>query len=429
MQERLSDMSKTVSSSEIEDVLSSIRRLVAAEPAEEKPSETTDEDHESQRLVLTPAFRVSTQPVETAHVNQTPSEVMAVEPETDALTRSQDSDVFKWAQTIGGEEGLQADPKGDVAGEDETDGNGPDEVAVKVEPAPVAVERQVPPADLDADAEDDAVASTRAETPSEQDRVLDFSALGDEPIAEWQNNAVEGPGADAAYQPLSAKAAELEAAVDDQPSEFEPDGSEEDTHTPTELPEFIRANSLGQPMEGAAPAEDTGQAALQEVAVAPYRDDAAFPSESEVSEADEPQNGVSDDIRQVVQPVVTEAVLDDSEAALTIAEGDSPPANTEVDIAAVDLEVQAVGSTEPKPSDIDLLQTDQQADALDLDTRADEAPLSLTDVVADEDRLREMITEILREELHGPMGERMTQNVRKLVRREIHRVLAAKDFD
>ncbi|SHE35079.1 hypothetical protein SAMN05444339_101121 [Loktanella atrilutea] len=47
----------------------------------------------------------------------------------------------------------------------------------------------------------------------------------------------------------------------------------------------------------------------------------------------------------------------------------------------------------------------------------------------DEDTLREMVRQIVRDELQGKLGERITHNVRKLVRREIHRVLTTQDFD
>lgn len=43
--------------------------------------------------------------------------------------------------------------------------------------------------------------------------------------------------------------------------------------------------------------------------------------------------------------------------------------------------------------------------------------------------LRQMVVAILREELAGDMGERITRNVRKLVRREINRVLVSRDLD
>lgn len=47
----------------------------------------------------------------------------------------------------------------------------------------------------------------------------------------------------------------------------------------------------------------------------------------------------------------------------------------------------------------------------------------------DEDSLREIVADIVRQELQGSLGERITRNVRKLVRREIHRALAAHDMD
>jgi hypothetical protein len=52
------------------------------------------------------------------------------------------------------------------------------------------------------------------------------------------------------------------------------------------------------------------------------------------------------------------------------------------------------------------------------------APLSLDDAV-----LRDLVAGIIREELKGVLGERITRNVRKLVRREINRMLVSQDFD
>ncbi|MCR9158429.1 MAG: hypothetical protein NXH80_14400 [Rhodobacteraceae bacterium] len=47
----------------------------------------------------------------------------------------------------------------------------------------------------------------------------------------------------------------------------------------------------------------------------------------------------------------------------------------------------------------------------------------------DEETLRQMVGEIVRQELQGALGERITRNVRKLVRREIHRMLISQEFD
>lgn len=47
----------------------------------------------------------------------------------------------------------------------------------------------------------------------------------------------------------------------------------------------------------------------------------------------------------------------------------------------------------------------------------------------DEDTLREIIRDVIREELQGQMGERITRNIRKLVRAEIHRAMTLRDAE
>jgi hypothetical protein len=49
--------------------------------------------------------------------------------------------------------------------------------------------------------------------------------------------------------------------------------------------------------------------------------------------------------------------------------------------------------------------------------------------ILDEETLRRIIAEVVREELQGELGERITRNLRKLVRREIRLVLAADELD
>ena len=51
------------------------------------------------------------------------------------------------------------------------------------------------------------------------------------------------------------------------------------------------------------------------------------------------------------------------------------------------------------------------------------------DQVLDEEALRDLVAEIVRAELQGALGERITRNVRKLVRREIHRALTAQELE
>ena len=61
-----------------------------------------------------------------------------------------------------------------------------------------------------------------------------------------------------------------------------------------------------------------------------------------------------------------------------------------------------------------------------------ESKIELTDFdesVIDEAVLRDLVAEIVRQELTGEMGERITRNVRKLVRREIHRAMLTREFE
>lgn len=51
------------------------------------------------------------------------------------------------------------------------------------------------------------------------------------------------------------------------------------------------------------------------------------------------------------------------------------------------------------------------------------------DQLMDEEALRDLVAEIVRTELQGALGERITRNVRKLVRREIHRALTAQELE
>lgn len=47
----------------------------------------------------------------------------------------------------------------------------------------------------------------------------------------------------------------------------------------------------------------------------------------------------------------------------------------------------------------------------------------------DEETIREIVSEMVRAELQGDLGDRITRNVRKLVRREIHHALTTRDLD
>lgn len=98
----------------------------------------------------------------------------------------------------------------------------------------------------------------------------------------------------------------------------------------------------------------------------------------------------------------------------------------------VDASLQAATSAlEIDPSEFEL----PEDDALDAGRVAEQAVtdevlggISADETVMDEESLRELVADIVREELQGALGERITRNVRKLVRREIHRALAVQDL-
>ena len=73
-----------------------------------------------------------------------------------------------------------------------------------------------------------------------------------------------------------------------------------------------------------------------------------------------------------------------------------------------------------------------QAAAYAAADKGDESTSSIfreEDTILDEESLRELVAEIVRQELQGALGERITRNVRKLVRREIHRALTSHELE
>lgn len=96
---------------------------------------------------------------------------------------------------------------------------------------------------------------------------------------------------------------------------------------------------------------------------------------------------------------------------------------------------------EPEPTfrhtAMDDTDVDYGDDLLDADDDGMPIPDDLDESIAaylaggskmDEGALREMIVDVVRQELQGEMGERITRNVRKLVRREINNALSSKPF-
>ncbi len=129
-------------------------------------------------------------------------------------------------------------------------------------------------------------------------------------------------------------------------------------------------------------------------------------------------NDLEEDVDTAEASVEAELVEDDLDEAevddTTADQEDTPPED-----------IEASEKFEENESDL------AQAEAVEESAAEAQAqePLVLTESLMDEEALRELVSDIVREELQGALGERITRNVRKLVRREIQRALTAKELE
>lgn len=179
---------------------------------------------------------------------------------------------------------------------------------------------------------------------------------------------------------LEERIAELEEAVSRSHDDWEPDGSEYDSETSDTLT-FEPEDFSGDP--------DVPEADDETMAESEDDDDLDALS-------GEPESG-ADEIDLEMQ--------NDDEAA-----------------------VDAVDAVEA-PEEADPVQAEEQGEAATAADTEDGLYPDLEETILDEEALRELVAALVREELQGHVGERITRNVRRLVRREIQRAMALKDFD
>jgi len=183
---------------------------------------------------------------------------------------------------------------------------------------------------------------------------------------------------------LEATIAELDAAVTAQPDEWELDGSEVKTEVTWESAGFVSRAAL-------AAAED-------DTAVVPL----TLTEDTMITED-----------YDIVAVAADDLVADDT-------------------IETADVENIAFRRNAPTPTAVETIDHgDDLADiaAPSMDPDAELEKYLSGNPSIDEKLLHEMVQRVVREELQGHLGERITRNVRKLVRREIHRVLTSQDFD
>lgn len=132
--------------------------------------------------------------------------------------------------------------------------------------------------------------------------------------------------------------------------------------------------------------------------------------------------------------------VDDADAAPGV-EVNAEDADTDLESKLADIAAAAMAEA-PSDGEESAMAADPLDDAEAAETTDEDAvddlgdePWSFTfpeedeDGILDEATLREIIVDVVREELQGALGQRITRNVRKMVRREIRLALAAEDLE
>jgi hypothetical protein len=157
----------------------------------------------------------------------------------------------------------------------------------------------------------------------------------------------------------------------------------------------------------------------------------AEPDQEDTNEVWQDPAEQAEDVAQVEEDTTPslESTIADLEAAIGQQDGEWEPDGSDFEEDADAEEVMS----EPVQDWIDGTAQEVDAKAAADDAFKDEAEdadlFGSEESVIDEETLRDMVSDIVRQELQGALGERITRNVRKLVRREINRVLAAQDFE
>jgi hypothetical protein len=410
-------MSKAVTNEEVEDVLSSIRRLVsedkrplaglraAQEPdpkrevAEPQPDQDLSSDdvklREAEsadpvgeapavdRLVLTPALRITDAPAEKPEsAEEGPLDLGSVARRT-------------WTPDEGG-----AGPAPDEATvEDAMAYKGPMVLFPAAQDDVPAGERDAAMAALDALVHDTVTSEFKSGTAYEDDDLADGD-YGDEGY--WDDDiehaepdytltgAVEVEVADGAAVEVDEASAEVDTSREDRGPDAEmqrADAKATDVQTESYEPDLRQSASVTQiPL--------TAKIAALEAAV------------GKITSGWEPDGDETEDLAVPDTPAM--AWEDD------------------VELDAKGIPFIRSGASKPDAADQDDIEETESAETA---SPTSTAAFGGDDQVMDEEALRDLVAEIVRSELQGALGERITRNVRKLVRREIHRALTAQEME
>lgn len=385
-------MSDPVSNAEIEDVLSSIRRLVSEEPSpliRRKPAAEAAKE----RFVLTPALRV---------------------PDN-------------------ADDAADAEDGGDRAPAE------PVEPAAAIDDAEAALQADDAEAALQADDAEERYISHRQTL---EGRIAELEAALQNTADEWEPDGSEMPSAEPISMPALRSRAEPADEVADDAAEEEPAAPE--TAAESAVPDLSEADdalieaddatAAGEPETPLLlddPAPDTAAEARDDVAAG--AEDAASvvfrhgPAKAETAmgaeiapdaEADEPGGGEAAEARAFEAAEEPASAPEAAEAAQDEADAPDQEADPRGTVLSADAEDDSLTAN---------LHDEAEADGLD--GEEDGFDMFSSDAVLDENALRELVGQLVREELQGVLGERITRNVRRLVRREIQRALAMNELE
>ncbi len=345
---------------EIEDVLSSIRRLVSeAEQAEKAATERC----RPELLVLTPALRVDQalisaeeRPSSVADTEDSPLSASQVppfrhaaphllrEPLLPAEGRETEAEAISqaWEAELG--KGSQPPSAGERPAEDVREGSKGDDVATPGKAGSLRVSA--------------ASADVTAHTTSL----------------------------------LEQRIAELEAAISQSHDEFEPDGSEPDAGRMPDV-RIFGALGRGEPQEQRA-ADPAGPVPEERQSPGPesaHSEPAPSMPPHRTARREPPLQLVGGRMTQLedVGPEISRA-------------GQAP---------APEVSAGTAQDNSAEAPEAEVLQADGE------------------DIFVDEEVLRELIADVVREELQGSLGERITRNLRRMVHREVERALALRKYD
>ena len=224
----------------------------------------------------------------------------------------------------------------------------------------------------------------------------------------------EAPNAAETLDRLEGMQAALSANPDLADDQWEPEGDEDDDA-------FAMPNVSALDWVDHTPQEslDAGEADFDE---APY---CAVETE-DAAEVHSLHGAASFAAETTVDPSVSEDAVEAPEVEAT-EEAFAPLEAEIVDEAPSTHEAPSFdGSVEETAEEPATAQVDAFSTAAFRDAALEElAAIDGVGTALDEEALRELVTEIVRQELQGSLGERITRNVRKLVRREIQRALTA----